>query len=401
MEFLETLETIRAEEASVQRLYGDAGASARPTAKRQHDAVYLRKLSEAARLVADVISGRRRPGLLLEAMSTSDFPLLFGDIIDRQILASYKTTPVVWPLFCARKTVRDFRIANRFAIDGAETVLAVVPEGTGYPPAALPEARYQVSVAKYGRRLGFNWEAIINDDLDALKNIPIRFGTAASRTESKFATGLYADVNGPHASLYTVGNKNIVRVTNGAAANNPPLAIAGLQDAMTVMGLMVDAGGDPIFIQAIVLVVPPSLEVIARNILNATELRVGGTGAAGGGSVDQMLNVSNWMKSKMELAVDPYLPIVSTVAAGKTSWYLFARASEGERTALEVDFLRGHETPEVFMKTPNSTRVGGASNEMDGDFDTDSIDYKVRHCVGGGRQDPNCTVASFGDGSAP
>ena len=36
------------------------------------------------------------------------------------------------------------------------------------------------------------------------------------------------------------------------------------------------------------------------------------------------------------------------------------------------------------MKSPNAQLLsGGASNAADGDFDTDSIAYKVRHVMGG------------------
>jgi hypothetical protein len=56
--------------------------------------------------------------------------------------------------------------------------------------------------------------------------------------------------------------------------------------------------------------------------------------------------------------------------------------------------------PEVFIKEGNQRRVGaGTPDAMDGDFDTDSIEYKVRHVLGGTRLEPKSTVASNGSGS--
>lgn len=50
---------------------------------------------------------------------------------------------------------------------------------------------------------------------------------------------------------------------------------------------------------------------------------------------------------------------------------------------MEIGFLTGHETPELFMQSPNAVRVGGgAVDPMDGDFRTDSIDWKVRYVFG-------------------
>jgi hypothetical protein len=70
------------------------------------------------------------------------------------------------------------------------------------------------------------------------------------------------------------------------------------------------------------------------------------------------------------------------------------------RPALIIAFLRGHEEPEIFIKEPNARRIGGgASDPMNGSFDTDSIDYKVRHVVGGRIVDGKATVASNGSGS--
>jgi hypothetical protein len=38
----------------------------------------------------------------------------------------------------------------------------------------------------------------------------------------------------------------------------------------------------------------------------------------------------------------------------------------------------------LFVKSPNAIRVGGGPVAAeDGDFDTDGVAYKVRHCFGG------------------
>jgi hypothetical protein len=64
-------------------------------------------------------------------------------------------------------------------------------------------------------------------------------------------------------------------------------------------------------------------------------------------------------------------------------------------------FLRGWEDPAVFIKSANARRVGGGGDidPLDGDFDTDSVAYKVRHVLGTAVVDPKATVASNGSGS--
>lgn len=393
MQFLELVETIRAEEASIERLYRGDGTNIRST---QRGPQYMKALAEAAKLVADVVAGRKPVYRLQEALGTADFPYLFGDVIGRQLLGNYQAFPTTYRKYCKVTTVRDFRSVKRFAVNGAEAVLSSVGQQVEYPERKLSDAQYTYAVTKYGARMAFAWEAILNDDLGALTDIPARFGKAAARSEEKFATGLFVDANGPHASFYTSGNKNQIITANGASASNPALSISALQDAFIVLGRQTDSDGEPIVINTVQLVVPPALQVTAENILSATELWLTGSG----GVATQQVHTINWMKTRTQLNVNAYIPNVAASANGNTSWFLFADPEDG-RPAIEIGFLRGHENPEVFMKAPNSSRVGGGSVDPadGGDFERDEMAYKVRHVFGGTQIDPKMTIASNGSGS--
>jgi len=403
MDFLEELESIRADAASPDRLFGDAGVGVRSAARarsKEGREQYARALDEAARIVASALKGSRRDIYILEeAMTTSDFPLLFGDIIDRSLLANYRAWQPTYRSYVKTSTVRDFRTVSRYSIDGSEDILGLVNEQEEYPASNLSENRDQFSVAKRGRRVPFSWEAFINDDLGAFNDIVQRLGRAAARSEEKFATELFVDTSGPHASLYTAGNANIINTTNGASETNPALDITALQDGLIVLAAQVDADGEPIMFDVVHLVVPPALEITAKNILNATHIDLN----AAGGDSNSRLRAVNWMQNRVQLSVNPYIPIVASSANGNTSWFLFGAPSDG-RPALEMGFLRGHEEPEIFMKSPNAQRVGsGMADPMAGDFDTDSWQYKIRHVFGGTRLTTTggakSTVASNGSGS--
>lgn len=381
---LETIETYREAEASVRRLFGGEGRRiAGGSIERE------RRVAELLEIVAEAQSGSLRAQYVLrETMTTDDFPLLFGDVMARQLVAGWQEAPVTYPAYVSVTEVPDFRPVSRFAIDGAEGVLEDVAEQGEYPEAALTEARDQFSVGKKGRRIPLSWETIVNDDLGAFRNIPTRLGRAARRTEERFATELFVDASGPHASLYTVGNANIV-------TGNPPLSESALVTAMGVLSAMRDEDGEPIVITSRVLVVPPALEFTARKLLEATELRI-----ADGSNT---LVVPNWLRGTTQLVINHYIPVIAT-SNGDTSWFLFAGADGSSRTALTMAFLRGYREPQIFVKEPNARRVGGGSDPLDGDFDTDSVEYKVRHVMGGTRLLQTggfrATVASIGDGSS-
>jgi hypothetical protein len=352
----------------------------------------MTRVAEAAEFLNDVIAGKRPSYLLQEALSTSDFPLLMGDILDRQLLGNYTAFSPSWQNYCKRGRVRDFRTVRRIALDGLT--------GRFYPDYAKPELTapkednsltetgYTYAVQVYEKAAALNWKMIVNDDLDAFSDIPRRLAQGARYTEEYFATTLFVDANGPHASLYTAGNANIV-------TGNPALTIAGLQTAMTVLGAMKDSAGEPIVVDSVELVVPPALEVTALNILNATQLWLNTNAAAG--TAEQNLVTANWMRNRVRLSVNAYVPIVASSANGNASWFLFANPNTG-RPALEIGFLAGYETPGLFQKAPNTMRVGGAVDPIMGDFETNEIRYKGMHIIGGTRLDPKATVASNGSG---
>lgn len=393
--------------------------------------IYEARFAEACKLVVRAFTGGKRDLLnLQEAMSISDFPQLFGDVIDRSVLANYLETPYTWNMIANEAQVNDFRPVKRFRIDGGTGLLGhiqvagepnpgqmmPITQGGQYPEDFLTDDQYTYQLLKYGKRMPFFWETFVNDDLNALKDTPARFGRGARRSEEYFVTQLFAN----NTTFFSTANKNVVTnaIVGDSAGNNPILSITALQRAIIVMMQQLDTTGQPISVEAMTLVVPPSLKVVAENILNSDYVWMadqGGTqqinGANLSATVAQQLHAMNWAKNIVRLAVNYYLPICDATH-GKTGWYLFSNPENG-RPALEFGRLRGHIGPELFMKLPNSVAIGeGAmgpgpgslpgtqnSNPMDGDFDTDAIFYKVREVFGGTQIDPLMAVYSNGSGS--
>jgi hypothetical protein len=373
------------------QIYNSGDGVSAGARRRENNPVYRDSLMRALDLYEGVIGGNPYAALKFrEAMTTSDFPLLFGDILDRQLYAKYQQIPVNWDRIAKRGTVRDFRNVSRYTIDGAESSLPEVDELTEYPAAALTEARYQYKVTKRGRRIPMSWETWLNGDLNQFQDLPTRLANAARRTEERFVTDLYAGASGPDSTFFTAGHANIVTA-------NPALSVAALQTAFTVLSAQLDTDSEPIYIETVTLVVPPALEVVARNIINATEI-IAAAGGGDGTGADQLRTV-NWMRNKLEIVVNPYLPLISSTANGSTSWYLFANPNQG-RPAAEIGFLIGHETPEVWMKSADAVRVGGGMvSAEEGSFDLDAMQWRVRHVIGGSLIDYRMAVASNGTGS--
>lgn len=336
---------------------------------------YEQKLKETIDLLSNArgLPAHRAEYLLREALTTADFPLLFADVLDRQVLAAYKAVTPLWKPYFRTSTNRDFKVSKRFAISGGDQYLAEVAEKGEYLASERTEDEYELSVKKYGRQFDISWETLINDDLGALKDTPERFAKAAIRTEHRIAVGLYAG----NAVLYGYGNRS---------AN--ALTIANLETAIQYMNTLTDAGGEPILNSPKYLVVVPALEFTARQILTSTQkmwIYRGDTDA--GPTAMPMTNVLPQVG--LTLIVDPYLPILDTVS-DEEAWYLFSDPKD--IAAVEVAHLRGHERPEICMKASDKVTIGGGPiGPMDGDFATDNVLYRVRLCFGGCRLDWRAT----------
>ena len=73
------------------------------------------------------------------------------------------------------------------------------------------------------------------------------------------------------------------------------------------------------------------------------------------------------------------------------AWFVLPAPNQG-RPAVAVAFLRGFETPDIRQK--GNAGQGVAPDA--GDFDDDSVRYRVRHVTGGAQVDPLHTYASTG-----
>jgi len=223
-----------------------------------------------------------------------------------------------------------------------------------------------------------------------LKDTPERFARAAIRTEHRLATNRYAnDYDGvSHANagcLYSDGGVAPDQVN----ATDALLTIASLEAGLEAMAGFHDANTEPIMNRAKSLVVPPALEMTARQILTSAVKMWTENAAGAGPRAYPMTNVVSQMG--LTLIVDPYLPIMDT-SDGNTAWYLFA--DPRDISALEFAHLRGHERPEICMKASDKVTVGGGSiSPMSGDFATDNVLYRVRLICGVTRLDWRATYA--------
>lgn len=343
-----------------------------------------RRILEARRLFQRVLDGDiRAKADLMETMTRSDFPYLLGAAYGRELLQEYQSISPVWQQYATRTTVSDFRPKKLVDLLGGRSGLDKVGEGAEYPARKLTEAEYAFQVDKYGARLPLTWEMLVNDDLDAFRNAPQRLAQAARDTE---------DINTAKTLFNAAGtglNTNFFKSANGNAPASTALTTENLEAALTDIQTRKDSEGRPIVVTAGVLMVPPSLEMTARRILEASEIRR----TSGSTTVIER----NHLAGRLTLVVNPWLPVVASGfnKIGGT-WFVLPNPASG-RPAVVSAFLRGHETPDLRVKADTGSQVGGGSiSPEDGSFDDDSIQYRVRAIHGAATVIPTATFVSAG-----
>ena len=342
---------------------------------------------------ANGLPAHRHEYLVKEAITTSDFPTLLGNVIDRQLIANYKLPSTIseWRRYIkvAPGGVPDFNDVERNRVDGLDQRLLPVSDGV-FQPVKPSSTQYKYALDTYGRVFDITRKALINDALGAFADIPTRFARAALRAEAYFATSLYVASTGPKTTFFGASISDAGQtITNLGAL---PLTITNLETTLTYMSEQKDPQGEAIEIEGVHLVVPPALYLTALSVVGSDiKMYVDSGGAAG-----IPYPTYNVLKD-MPITVhkNPTLNTIDTSAKVRTTWYVFADPSEA--AAIEVGFLRGQEAPEICMQKSDKMSVGGGEmSAFSGSFASDKIAYRVRHDMGGATMDPRMAYAQTG-----
>lgn len=339
---------------------------------------------------------------LKEAISTSDFPVIFGDIKSAQLQARYaRAENKFWTKIARKVTVPNFLPQSFYdwEVDyttilrengGITTIpgtLPNVPENTEYPTAYLAASTEQFNIRKAGMRFPFTFEAIINDQWGLVDSLPDTMLRTAIDSEDAEVTRLLTDGDGPNGAYFNAGNGNLLKYgtnTDGQAQLTRETLKAAIKQANTRF-----YKGAPVRFSKFALVVPPALEDAANDILSIKEFLV----------TDGNLQYreQNSFGAPIEVVVNPWLS-VADLTRGDTAWYVVPFAGEGVRMSLALGFLNGHEAPEVRVHNATGLYLGGGQvPAREGSFLADDFETRIRHIYGGVALNAGIgTVASTG-----
>ncbi|HET7767703.1 MAG TPA: Mu-like prophage major head subunit gpT family protein, partial [Chloroflexota bacterium] len=267
----------------------------------------------------------------------------------KRLVRDYRGQEQTWRKFAAVAELANFKSQDRVRLHDFSS-LSTVAEGAAYTNLAWDDSREAYAPAKRGNLVVVTREAILNDDLRAIRRIPQKLARAAAITINEFVYGLFTG-NPTMADGSKVFDDGVQ--TTHANRGTAVLSSTALQAAITSMMKQTDTAGKRLNLKPKYLLVPADLLFTALTIVNSTLVP---------GSANNDANV-------LQGAVEP-IPVAQFTDA--TDWYLICEPEDIE--SLEVGFVGGREDPELLLQ--DAPLLGQV-------FTNDQMTFKVRWEFGG------------------
>jgi hypothetical protein len=339
-----------------------------------------------------------------ESIATSDAALNAVYLINLSVLDQFEAAPRTWTEIAGVRELPDFRPAVLQGIFGGFEGLAragtvagngqtnpagvapVVAELETYPYATLGEVEASYGrLKKRGFKVGWTWEARVNDGIGFFAQIPGEMLNVALDTEEY---EVYQALLSTNASRQLTGGT----IYDGGGALNANSAIGRRAVLKAVQDLLArQINGRNITVNGgynLVVPVGATLSVQFSLGMPLIQKLPGSTG----GFVANVSDPGTAILNAITIVESPYVT--------GTNWYLLPKPGAVRRPVLELGRLRGNAAPELRVNNlTGNYSGGGAVPPFEGSFDNDSIDMRLRYPISGLLWDDRFVVWSTGAGA--
>jgi len=298
----------------------------------------VRAVGDREKIIGQALKFQRDGGI---SHGTGHFAGILENVSNKSMLEGFSQAEETYMSWVQQRSIPDFKttsLVNLSLFNGLEQVR----EGGQYTHGDMSDIKEQIQLATYGRLFTISRQALANDDLSALGDIPRAMGMAAAYqvgdiVYAVLTTGTTTTMVQDGVALFDASTHTNY-VTSGAAPS-----VATLNAGRTAMATQTDPQGKVIGLRPRHLIVPIALQTTAETLIAATYDPAGTAGTL----------TPNPFQNSMQVVADHRLDTAN--AAG---WYLAA----GMNT-VTVGFLNGQSSPYLESK--------------DG-WSVDGVEYKVR-----------------------
>lgn len=295
---------------------------------------------------------------------TSTWAQILGDSVTRRMVKLYDQEEYqdYRKIASSIVPINDFRTQRRLHIGGFGTLSTVAEQGTYLDLGNLGDEEDTYAPAKKGGLASVTEEMVANDDVNAIRNVPVLLGNAAGLTLKNsvfdmFKNNLEQDASTTLATSAR-GNKGTTALGSGEWAT-----------MRTRMRTLTAYGNTSDYLGAAnvprVLMVPNELEEIALK-LQKSDIAVNAVVSTTAANNYQHATEPNLYKGQIDV-------IVVDEWTDADNWWVVANPKKAP--TLEVGFYKGRQKPELFVQ--DNPTVGSM-------FTADKITYKIRFIYGFG-----------------
>ena len=337
-------------------LVAEYGEKAVVRARRERDISLQQLFAECARIEGKSIPRSFGNDTIRAAFSTLSLPGILNNVANKRLLKSFQAQPLVATQLCSEGELTDFKESERYRLTDVGDLEPVAPDGE-LKHGGLKEDKAVNQLETFGKVFALTRQMIFNDDLGAFLKVPDGMGARAARKiDQLFFTRLMANPN----NLFSTAHKNYKFGADTALSGD------SLAAAIQMFLDQVDSDGQPINVNPKYLLVPTSLKITARELLNSLTFIATGT------STKARIPTYNALADEdLTIVASPYLSNANYGGASDKAWFLFA--DPGIVDTFEIGYLRGRRTPTV--------------EQGETDFDTLGIKFRVFFDLGVREQD--------------
>lgn len=279
--------------------------------------------------------------------STSDFGNILLDVANKAILLGWEENDETFETWTKKGQLSDFKTAHRVGL-GAFPSLRKVREGAEYKYVTLDDKGETIALATYGELFSITRQAIINDDMNMLTDVPMKFGRAAKGTIGDLVYAVLIDNEkmSDKKALFSADHKNMI--TGG-------MDVETISAGRTAMRQQKE-GERTLNIRPAFMLVPTTLETQAIQVVKSGSVK----------GADVNANIINPVRDLAEIIAEPRLD-----DASEKDWYMASR--QGSDT-IEVAYLNGIDV--TYIDQLEGFTSDGVTTKVRIDAGVAPVDYR-------------------------
>jgi ATP-dependent protease ClpP protease subunit len=310
-------------------------------------------------MAADLTGQRRVPSgfaareelVRMAFHSTSDFPAIFENALNRSLAARYRMATPTYRAIARQRAYADFRPHTTVRAGDFPVLQEVSPEAGELKSGTFSEAKETTSVKAYGVRVPISRQMLVNDSLDAITQVLNDRAAAVARFEERVFYAMMLGGSNADGPTLLETTRQVFNTTDGTKASaNAAITVASVGLGAKAIMEKSSKDGEKLGLFPSILLTGPNKWLEAQQLVTSTT-------------------------PSQASEVNPFSGLISPISTAwitGNAWYLFA--SPTDAPCFEWGLLEGYDAPRFRIEEVFG--VQGTQLSLEHDFGCGAIDFR-------------------------